>query len=150
MDIPAGWNKRLKDLRATDHGDGELSITGEEFEYAREYERRLLRPWARFPHEGDVYEALDDVKVDFLTHWKAPFTGDGSGILPKGTRVRVSVHGSEPVGVYAQPINRPDLEAQLVPVEQRTASNYGGFSLSIHVEQLNKLYRLVEDHDSAT
>jgi hypothetical protein len=41
------------------------------------------------------------------------------------------------------------LEAELVPVEERTDSKYGGFSLSMHVEELNKLYRLVIDHDSA-
>ncbi len=73
MDIPAGWNKRLADLEPSDHGDGRPSITGEEFEWAREYERRLLRPWARFPRDGEVYEALDDVAVSFLTHWRAPF-----------------------------------------------------------------------------
>lgn len=147
MELPEGWSKRLADLEATDHGDGCLCITSEEFEWAREYERRLLRPWARFPRDGEVYIATGDFCVSFLTHWMAPFTGGGQGILPSGTRVRVHVSDAEPIGVYADAENASELELILVPDEDRLASKYGGYSLSILTEDLNRYFRLVQNAD---
>ncbi len=144
MELPAGWNKRVADLEATDHGDGLPCITAEEFEMAIEYERRLLRPWARFPRDGEVYAAIGDFNVSFLTHWRAPFTGGGEGVLPSGTRVRVHVSHAEPILVYADAENASDLELALVPAEDRLAPKYGGYSLSISTEDLNRHFRLVE------
>lgn len=144
MELPAGWNKRLADLEATDHGDGRPCITAEEFEWAREYERRLLRPWARFPRDGEVYVATGDFPVSFLTHWRAPFTGGGKGVLPRGTRIRVRASDAEPIGVYAYAENASELELALVPAEDRLAPKYDGYSLSISTEDLNRHFRLVE------
>ncbi|MCA1819795.1 MAG: hypothetical protein LC620_07090 [Halobacteriales archaeon] len=141
--MPRTWDKRLEDLKPSDHGDGRLSITGEESTWAREFEVRALRPWVRFPRDGDTYEALEDVEVNFLTHWKAPFTGGGTGVLPKGTKVRVSAMHDEPVGVHAQPLDSPGLEAALVPADERGNSKYDGFSLSLGTEVLNRRFRLV-------
>ena len=145
MELPTGWNKRLADLKATDHGDGQLCITAEEMEWAREYDRRLLRPWARFPRDGEIYEAMEDFRVSFVTHWSAPFTGGGDGILPKGTRVRVRVFDPEPVAVYADAENASELENLLVPDEDRQAPKYGGYSLSISTEDLNRHFHLIEN-----
>jgi hypothetical protein len=144
MELPVGWNKRLADLEATDHGDGRPCITGEEFAWAREYERRLLRPWARFPRDGEVYESVEAVPVSFVTHWSAPFTGGGEGVLPKGTRIRVQVLDAEPIGVHADAENAADIEDQLVGEQDRRSPTYGGYSLSISTEDLNRHFRLVQ------
>jgi hypothetical protein len=144
MELPAGWKKRLADLRATDHGDGRPCITADEIAWAREYERRLLRSWARFPCDGEVYEATEAVRVAFVTHWRAAFTGGGEGTLPKGTRIRVQVCDAEPVGVYAKAENAGNLERLLVPDEDRGWPTYSGFSLAISTEDLNHHFRLVE------
>jgi hypothetical protein len=151
-DFPTGWNKTIADLCAESKGSRK-PIGPPETEWARAYERSLLRPWARFPLDREVYEALADTPIRFLTHWRAPFTGGGEGVLPKGTRVRVKVVDwiREPIGVYAEPLDRPRIENLLVPEDERKDAKYDGFSLSIPTADLNKLFRLVsaEDTDSS-
>jgi len=137
---PAGWNKTFADLDAE-----KRSLSFHEIEWAREYERELLRSWARFPKDGDLYEALADMPVTFSIHWRNPTGSSGKGILPKGTVVRASVPAgvAEPVGVQVVPVEEKRIEALLVPEHDRLASSYGGFSLTFHVSQLNKEFRLV-------
>ena len=145
MDIPAGWDKCITHLQPEEY----FKLSKEELEWAREYERRLLKPWARFPRHGDVYESLRDITVRYLTHWRAPFTGGGSGALPAGTRVRVEVHFTdEPVAV-AGVVQDPQVEALLVPADDRNAPKYGGYSLSLSTEQLNRDFRLLSSSDGA-
>jgi hypothetical protein len=119
-------------------------VSGDELEWAREYERSQLRPWARFPRDKEVFEAQRDLELSYATHWAAPFTGGGKCVIRKGTRVRVSVlpFDPEPVGVYADPLDS-SLEKQIVPEEERTAPKYGGFSLFVKTDQLNKDFRQV-------
>jgi len=144
-EFPPGWNKTLSDLFAELKGSG-LPIGPPETEWARAYERSILRPWARFPLDGEVYEALEDTPTKFLTHWRAPFTGGGEGTLPKGTRVRVKIPDwiREPIGVYAEPLDSPQIERLLVSEDDRSNVKYGGFSLSISTADLNKRFRLVQ------
>ena len=78
-EFPPGWNTTLADLFA-DSKESRSPIGPTETEWARSYERSLLRSWARFPLDGDVYEAVEDTAVKFLTHWLAPFT-DGAAAL---------------------------------------------------------------------
>lgn len=120
------------------------TISAEELEWARSYEVDQLKGWARFPKDGERFEALDNVEVDYLTHWQAPFTGGGKGTLTKGTRIRVAVDAKrpEPVGVNAYPLDK-SLEKLLVPEAERTSPKYGGFSLWIPIAQLNKEFRLI-------
>jgi hypothetical protein len=146
-EFPQGWNKTITDLFA-ESKESRRPIGPPETEWARAYERSLLRPWARFPRDGEVYEALEDTPVRFLTHWHAPFTGGGSGTLPKGTRVRVKVSDwiREPISVYADPLDSPRIERLLVSEADRKSGKYGGFSLSISTADLNRLFRLLEGH----
>jgi hypothetical protein len=144
-EFPAGWNKTIADLFA-EAKESRRPVGPPEIDWARAYERSLLRPWARFPLNGEIYEALDDTPVRFLTHWSAPFTDGGAGILPKGTKVRVQVSDfmPEPVLVYADPLDRDVIERILVPETTRKAHKYGGFSLSIPTADLNQRFRLVQ------
>ena len=142
-EFPSGWHKTVADLFA-EAKESRRPVGPPETEWALAYERSLLRPWARFPLDGEIYEALDDTPVEYLTHWSAPFTGGGSGVIPKGTRVRVQVadFNPEPVSVYAAPLARDVIERLLVPESTRKAPKYGGFSLSISTADLNRLFRL--------
>jgi len=143
---PPGWSKTLTELLA-ENGN----VSGEEIEWARNFEREQLRSWARFPRPGDLYELSADAEISYVTHWAAPFTGGGKGLLRKGTRVRVAVGSAdpEPIGVYADPLERSRIEAELVPEADRRAEAYAGFSLSIKTADLNKLFCLVVEDGEA-
>jgi hypothetical protein len=56
--VPPRWNKTIDDLMAE-----KRAISGDEIE------------WARFPRDAEVFEAQADLKLHYLTHWSAPFTG---------------------------------------------------------------------------
>jgi hypothetical protein len=136
--FPPGWTKTAMEVaRASANPDLK------ELEWACAYERFHLRPW-RFPRDGDVYEALEDIGVSFLTHWRAPFTGGGEGILRKGEQVRVLVYGNdpEPIRVYARPVNYTQLESELVSQKERNDSQYSGFTLSIPSKDLKFHFKL--------
>jgi hypothetical protein len=142
QDFPKGWTKTVEDLVAE-----KRDLSGEEIAWARSYEREQLRSWARFPRPGEVYELCVDAQITYLIHWLAPFTGGGKGMLPKGARVRVAqvISEAEPISVGAEPLEKAQVEAVLIPESERNDEKYGGFSLSIRTAELNKLFRLVED-----
>jgi hypothetical protein len=128
---PPEWRKTLQDLDAE-----KRNLSGEEIEWARDFEREQLRAWARFPKDGEVFEALHDVKVSRIVH-SGPTARGGDTALPKGTRVRVWV----PQGV-AEPVG---VQALLAGEDPKS----GDSSLHLHVAQLNREFRLVEDGRAA-
>jgi hypothetical protein len=144
-EFPDGWTKTIADLTAECDKGLRTSVGSPELNWARAYERSLLRPWVRFPVNHDIYEALDDTPVNFLIQWKAPFTSGGSGTLPKGSKVRVTVFEADPdpVGVYASPLEAKAVELVLVPEADRTREKYNGYILSISTADLNTKFRLV-------
>ena len=143
---PPGWSKTIEDLVAENRG-----ISGEEIEWARMFEREQLRSWARFPLPGEIYELINDAEISYVTHWSAPFTGGGKGLLRRGTRVCIGdgIGDAEPIGVYADAIEKSRIEAELVPEADRKADLYGGYSLSIKTAELNRLFRLVGNSGDA-
>lgn len=143
--LPHGWHKTIADLSSELDRGLRSSLGSPEMDWARAYERSLLRPWVRFPRDGDIYEALDETPVQFMTQWRAPFTGGGSGTIPKGTKVRVFVSASEPdpIQVYASPLAVDVIERLLIPEADRSSDTYNGFILSLPTADLNKLFRLL-------
>ena len=143
--FPVGWSKTIADL-FVEAKKTNSSVGPPETEWARAYEQSLLRPWARFPLDGEVYEAIEDTPVSFLTHFRAPFTDGGTGIIPKGTKVRVKVtsFATDPISVYADPLNHTSIEQLLVPPAILADAKYGGFSLSISTAELNTKYHLIK------
>src|SRR5919109_3313209 len=51
----------------------------------------LRRGHVRWPKAGEVYELQHDATLDYLTHWRAPFTGGGKAEVKAGTRIVVEV-----------------------------------------------------------
>jgi hypothetical protein len=139
--VPFGWTKTTHDLSP----DRLWSV--DELRWAHDYERSLLRDWARFPRTGDIYVALQDIRVRYITHWRQPFTGSGIGTLRKGTRVCVDVFefNTEPVSVHAEPVDRALVEKQLVDPRERATRGYNGFSLSVRTEELNRVFALISE-----
>lgn len=143
---PAGWNKTIADLTAELDAGLRSSLGSPEWDWARDYQRSLLPSDTRFPNEGDIYEALDDLQVSYMTSFAAPFTGGGTATLPKGERVvvRYAPAGSRPVAVYADAVNYKALEPRIVPQADRVkGSKYAGYSFCIDTKDLNEKFRLV-------
>jgi hypothetical protein len=146
---PPGWNKTIKDL--FDEASKCASAVGPpEVDWARDYERSLIPAWTRFPKKGDVYEAAEDLQVDYLTSWAAPFTGGGTGTIKSGERVIVDqdILLPRPIAVYVKPIDYAAMEERMVPESDRANKKYAGFYLSLKTADLSRHFRLI--HEEST
>jgi hypothetical protein len=139
-DPPPGWTKTLKELNAEEGLPKPWEV-----QWAISYEHAQLKKWARFPRDGEVFEALGKLDVGYEINWDAPVSSGGTATLAQGTRVRVTVFDQEPepVTVNAVPLEYGLLEQQIIPEEYRVQSKYAGYNLSITTEDLNKLFRRV-------
>ena len=143
---PLGWNKTIADLVAEITSGVRKSVGPYETQWARDYERSLLRADVRFPNKGDLYEALQDIKIDYMTSWAAPFTGSGKGLLKRGERIRVKYEPGEPrpIGIYLEAVDYATLESRMVPETERNNEKYCGFYFSVKTLDLNRRFKLVE------
>ncbi|MDG2991529.1 hypothetical protein L3556_11395 [Candidatus Synechococcus calcipolaris G9] len=148
---PPGWNKTISDLYAEMVRGERASVGSPEVDWARDYERRLIPPDMRFPRKGDVYEALEDMTVHYMTSWAVPFTGGGEGLLKEGDRVIVDSepHDSRAISTYASAVDYEALEARIVPASDRKAPQYGGFYFSFKTVDLNRKFKLVNQEEDS-
>jgi hypothetical protein len=84
--------------------------------------------------KGQKYRTLEPINVDFLTHWRAPYTGGGSGTLAAGEVFVIKM--DPPAGATAASCDaeRKEVEKLLVPEADRNEPKYNGFSLVIGFE----------------
>jgi hypothetical protein len=122
-----------------------------ETEWARDYESSLLPADVRFPKKGDIYESLQDIKVNYLTSWRAAFTGGGEAVLKRGEKIKIDRDPiySRPISVYAVAINYAEVEERIVPSSDRNAAKYDGFYFSIKTIDLNENFKLVSEESIA-
>ena len=120
--------------------------SAKELNQTEDYERSMLGNDFRYPHDGEVYEAITDVEIHYLTHWSAPYTGGETFVLKQGERiiVEVSDHNPKPISVYAKSTQIERLEREIIPEETRTSEKYGGYSLGIKCTKLKKHFRLID------
>jgi hypothetical protein len=143
---PPGWNKTISDLVAEITSGLRKSVGPHETKWARDYERGLLPTDVRFPKNGDLYEALQDMQIDYLTSWAAPFTGSGKGILKRGERIRAMNEPVEarPIGACLEAVDYVALQSRMVPESDRNNEKYCGFYFFVKTLDLNGRFRLVE------
>jgi len=144
---PHGWNLTIADLMAEMKAGKRKSIDSPEAEWARDYERSLIPAEMRFPKQGDVYEALHEVPVRFLTAWSAPFTGGGDSVLKAGDKLLVDQipHDPKTISVYAVALDCSSMETRIVPESDRTNPKYAGFYFSLKTVDLNRDFKLVQE-----
>ena len=143
--MPKGWNRTMADLFVEMRRGDRSSVGPPERDWAWEYERSLIPPEMRFPRKGDVYEALEDMQVRYMTSWKAAFTGGGEGLIRKGDQLQVDQAPSEPdpTGVYVVALEYNELEQRIVPESDREHPKYSGFYFPFTTVELNTKFRLV-------
>jgi hypothetical protein len=144
---PPDWNKTIADLMAEVDSGARRSVGSPEIDWARDFERSLLPPETRFPREGEIYEALEDVVVTYLTSWAGPFTGGGKAEIHKGEKlvIRYAPEGSRPVMVYADAVDHKSVESRSVPPAELRARGYEGSHLAIRTIDLNQKFLLMDD-----
>jgi hypothetical protein len=144
---PPGWNKTIADLFDEMNSGKRATVGSPETDWARDYERSQIPAGMRFPRKGDIYEALEDMTVRYLTAWKAPRTGGGEGVLRNGDRVVVDSEpiDSKPIGVYGLEVDYDSLEERIVPASVRGAPKYSGFYFSFKTVELNRKFKLVHE-----
>jgi hypothetical protein len=140
---PAGWNKTIADLYA-ELKAGRRSVLGSpEIEWAREYERSLLPADVRYPRTGDIYEAVEDLDVDYITAWSAPMTDGGRGRVLRGERIIVRYALDRATMVYASPINYEAVEDRILPESVKASKGFDGFYWALRTKDLNSRFRLI-------
>lgn len=147
---PPGWNKTIADLCAEMDRGERTSVGSPEVDWARDYERNQIPAGMRFPRKGDIYEALEEMQVHYMTSWAAPFTGGGEGMLRKGDRVVVDTEpvDARAISTYASAVDYDTVEERIVPASDRSAPKYSGFYFSFKTVDLNRKFRLVHEEQS--
>jgi hypothetical protein len=150
IEMPENWNLTRADLSKALETGKRKKINGIELAWASEYERSLLPSWYKYPKKGDLFEANENTEIEFLTAWRAPYTGGGKAILYKGERIWVDykpIH-EKPIGVFVLPVEYKILEERMVPEKERSSSKYNGFYLNIGTKELNEQFSLVQENFS--
>jgi len=118
------------------------SITQEDLLKSEELKRILYPDWIVYPKGGEIYEAIDDVEVLYMTSWGAPFTGGGNVIFPKGETIKVATpNRPKPTSVYCEAVNYKKLHHLVVPEKDRSAPDYGGYYFAIETLTLNTKFK---------
>jgi len=105
--------------------------------------------WFKPARLGQVYRALEDIKILGVVILNAAGSGGFYCILPEGTKIVIT---NEPLrwpisrGAYAAPLNYKELEDKLVPIQERKSPIYRMYSLSVTFKDL-KRYFVREDID---
>jgi hypothetical protein len=144
---PTGWNKTVADLLEEARRGERGSLGSPEVDWARDYERSRIPFGMRFPRKGDIYEAIKDMDVHYMTAWAAPYTGEGEGILQAGDRILVYQDPiyREPVVVYAKAIDCGRMEERMVPEAVRADPSYSEFYFCLKTVDLNNLFKLIHE-----
>jgi len=142
---PADWKFTLDDLFAEMEAGKRKSVGSPEADWAREYELELLPEGIRFAKKGDLYEALEDQTISYLTAWAAPFTGGGEAVLFKGERIWIDgdPRDEKALGSYAVPVDYDALEKRMVPEAERNDPQYGGFYFFFKTAELHEKFALI-------
>ena len=106
---------------------------------------RIFKGSLDYPKGGEVYEAVHDTQITYMTHFMAPFTGGDKAYIQKGERIIVSKpNRPKPTGYYCHPLNSDEIEDRIVPDADRKDPRYNGFSLFINTTTINQDFRPVE------
>ena len=123
--------------------------------------------FATLHYEENVFELVEDTKMEFLVHFRAPFTGGGEIVVPAGTkfvahgRMRDDAIYIHPVGPEKELLDRMNKqEAAHYPELANKLNGYSFFItednlrtwnlkfISGSSERLLEILRLIIDHNN--
>ena len=142
--MPPGWNKTHEDLHAEMKTGKRRSIVRAEMDWATQYEQSLLPADIRFLKVGEVYEAAQDIDVQFEIYFAAPVTNSGNGSLFKGERVKIKFISprDKPIWAFAKPLRYRAVEKRFLPETQREPK-YSHFYVVLKTVELHAAFRQV-------
>jgi O-acetyl-ADP-ribose deacetylase (regulator of RNase III) len=121
------------------------SINEQELENGRKLSKALMPTGLFYPTGFEVFEAVDDIQISYLTYFMAPYTGGDKAKILKGERVVVGKPNQEkPLSYHCLPINAGEIEKRIIPLSDRDNPAYDGYSLSIETKLLNKYFKQIE------
>lgn len=121
------------------------AVDGKAIERARKLSKALMPAGLIYPKGGEVFEAINDIQISYLTHFMAPYSGGGKAKLFKGERVFISNPGQDkPLGYNCYPINAGEIEDRIIPLADKDAPAYNGFHLFVDTKTLNAGFKQIE------
>jgi O-acetyl-ADP-ribose deacetylase (regulator of RNase III) len=121
------------------------SVSGKAMDNARKLSKALMPTGLFYPTGGEVFEAIQDTQISYLTHFMAPYTGGDKTKILKGERVIVSKPNQErQLSYYCYPIESNEIENRIIPLSDRDDPAYNGYSLSIDTKSLNRDFKQIE------
>lgn len=121
------------------------SISEKELDKGIKLSKALMPTGLLYPKGGEVFGAIQDVQISYLTHFMAPYIGGDKAKLLKGERVIVSKPNQDkPLGYYCYPINADEVEERIIPNSDKSDPAYNGFSLSIDTKILSSYFKHIE------
>ncbi len=89
--------------------------------------------------KGDKFMVTEDLQLDALTHYLAPFTDGFKCTIPKGTLIKAASDSDKfTLGFSAVPIDYKQFEMNFVPKDQREGPKYDGYSLVVMYNEIDK------------
>ena len=124
-----------------------LFASGEEGDWARDYERSLLPAGIVLPLDVQVWEVVDECDAHVHYIFATPASSGGRGRLVSGERVRIMTGDIDPKPIVVSflPLRYDELHDSLVPPDVRSAPRYTNYALSVKTAYFNERFRLVED-----
>jgi O-acetyl-ADP-ribose deacetylase (regulator of RNase III) len=121
------------------------TVSGKAMDKARKLSKALMPTGLFYPKGGEVFEAIQDTQISYLTHFMAPYTGGDKTKILKGERVIVSKPNQQKqLSYYCYPIEANEIENRIIPLSDRDDPAYNGYSLSIDTKSLNRDFKQIE------
>ena len=151
------WYKTHEELNA------ELDIKPKPYEVPRDYYRKAwildkanISIWMKYPKIGQIYKSKEDYQVRYLTLLRAPYTGGGDAIFPKGEKIRIGlfwikeenqIGDKKPILNACAPLDYERLQSVIIPEDILHNPKYGGYYLSISTRDLNTKFKLCNEDE---
>ena len=92
---------------------------------------------------GEIYCSVKELKIDYLTHCRLPYTGGGKGILQKHVKVYLkgTSQGGRNTQVFLYPVIGRKVERNLIPKADRLDRKFDGYTIIVERAVFEQSFR---------